>query len=617
MYSVDSRQRMTSGRARITRSAFLSLAAAAPFAALVDGNSAAAASTTSTEARTAPAVADAVAGFPVRAAVMPEMSRSGVVLSIGGGSGRLSGLNAYWLGLDDNAGGSPGTFPSQAKITAAMTGMREMGTTLVRAHTIGISAGTSMSYLTGYSGTTPQYIEANMASADWAVYQAGLKGIHLVCPLTDEWNYYHSGDWWFVHQAYVQNPSGLTDVNGSIKDDSNNRQFFGSSTAQLRVRALFKDYISHWLNHTNQFTGVAYKNDPTIAVVETGNEIYPATTEWTTDIATTIKGIASGKLVSDGAAASGLAVSAMPGLHVPSVDIVGSHYYPNTGAPSYGPAPMMNAASQLAADVAAATQAGKAFLIGEYPWTRPDIASWWSTVENQPAIAADLAWSFIPNLDSGAPEQHGGAFGFDDYPVHRPYAGTQELTCAPALSRHIAALSGVAPTNGAGTNPGPPAPANLLKSTAAAAASNPALFTAGGASVAGDTTVSHSGGSSIRLTVSPAGYPYVYVTDPVNSGAPVSSGQTYTASLWVRPVNQHRFVAHLSWFTGSGGYISGTDGATVNCSPNTWTRLTWTTAAPGNAAYGVPQIDAQDSMYSGETFNIDDLGIASGTSPAT
>lgn len=589
----------------VKRSSFLSLAALAPATALTRAP------------RAAPATAPQAppAGTP---APRP-LTRAGRALTVSsaGVSGRLSGMNAYWLGLDDNAGGSPGTFPSRAKITAAMTGMREMGCTLVRAHTIGISAGTSMSYLTGYSGTTPQYSEANMAAADWAVYQAGLKGIHLMCPLTDEWNYYHSGDWWFVHQAHVQNPAGLTDVDGSVKDDSNNRQFFGPSAAQLRIRALFKDYISHWLNHLNPFTGVAYKNDPTIAVVETGNEIYPATTEWTADIARTIKSIAPAKLVADGAAASGLAVSAMPGLGVGDVDIVGSHYYPSTGAPTWGPAPMMSAATQLAADVAAAGRAGKVFLIGEYPWTRSDIASWWTTVESQPAIAGDLAWSFIPNLDSGAPEQHGGALGSDDYPVHRPYSSASEQAHAPALSRHIAALSGVAPTNGAGTDPGPALPTNLLKSTAAAAASSPALFSAGGAALAGDTAIFRHGGSSVRATVSPAGYPYVYIAGPVGSGAPVVAGQTYTASLWVRPTNQHRFVAHLSWFTPSGTYLSGSDGATVACAAGAWTRTTWTATAPGNAAYAVPQVDAQDAMNAGETFNLDDLGIAAGTSPAT
>lgn len=99
---------------------------------------------------------------------------------------------------------------------------------------------------------------------------------------------------------------------------------------------------------------------------------------------------------------------------------------------------MMTAAPQLDADVAAAQQAGKVFLIGEYPWTRDDVAQWWAKVEADSRIAGDLAWVFI--ADS---EQHGGAFGSDDVAVHWPYLGDQEKTYAPARARHTHNMSGV------------------------------------------------------------------------------------------------------------------------------------------------------------------------------
>lgn len=378
---------------------------------------------------------------------LAALTRSGSQLQVGGVKWVGSGLNAYWLGLDDNAGTSSGSFPSHATITAAFDGMKTMGNNLVRAHTIGISAGTSMSYLTGYSGTTPTYNESNMDSADWAVYQAGLHGIRLMVPLTDNWNYYHSGLWWFVHQAYLQNSSGLTDVDGSVKDDTNNRQFFANTTAGLRIRALFKAYITKWLAHVNPYTGLAYKDDPTIAIVETGNEIYYAaqlgTAEWTQDIASTIKATAPNKLVADGSAASGQAVSTMPGLTASSVDIVGGHYYPQRASAGYtsqtftstdSSFPAGSARQQLAADATAATNANRAFILGEYPWTRSDIASWWSDIESNTGVDGDMAWSFI-----GATETHGGAFGSDDYPVHYPYASGNEATYAPALASHITA----------------------------------------------------------------------------------------------------------------------------------------------------------------------------------
>jgi mannan endo-1,4-beta-mannosidase len=394
----------------------------------------------------------------VVSSVVP-LTRSGITLSR-----KLSGMNCYWLGLNDNGGVSTGSLPSHATITSAFDGMQAMGVNLVRAHTVGMSAGTSLSYLTGFTGTTPNYVEANMDSADWAVYQAGLHGIVLQCPLTDNWNYYHGGLWNFVHWAYQQNSSGITDVNegftgGTGKDDPNQRIFFANTTAGLRVRALFKAYITQWLNHVNPYTGLAYKDDPTIAIVETGNEIYYAaqlgTNEWTQDIASYVKGIAPNKLVADGSGSSGTAVSAMPGLTAAAVDIVTPHYYPVSadwsspvafGAANSHFTGTNTARQQFAADFAAGHAAGRVVIMGEYPWTRSDVAAWWADIEAS-GIQGDMAWAFIAGT-----EVHGGAFGSDDYPVHYPYLSGNEATYAPALSTHIKAMvAGVVTTPASAT----------------------------------------------------------------------------------------------------------------------------------------------------------------------
>ena len=414
--------------------------------------------------------------------LLPPITRVGTTLQISNIARRVSGANCYWLGLSDNEGGTPGTFPAQSQITAALSGIKTMGANLVRAHTIGISAGTSMSYLTGYTGTTPNYVELNMAAADWAVYQAGLQGIYLMVPLTDNWNYYHSGLWWFVHQAYLQNSSGITDVNGSIKDDTNNRQFFANTTAGLRIRALYKAYITQWLNHVNPYTGLAYKDDPTLAIIETGNEIYYAaqlgTNEWTQDIASTIKTVAPNKLVADGSAASGQATSTMPGLTAASVDIVGGHYYPQDPGNGWAPTTFAaiggassfggnSALLQLAADVTAALGANRVYINGEYPWTRTDVASWYSALQANAGVSGDFFWSFIGNTTGGVPDTHGGTFGSDDYPVHYPYSGANETTYAPALAAHITAQAAAL---------GPPGIPALTQAAALFISSNPILI---------------------------------------------------------------------------------------------------------------------------------------------
>jgi len=200
--------------------------------------------------------------------------------------------------------------------------------------------------------------------------------------------------------------------------------------------------VNHWLNHVNPYTGLAYKDDSTIAIIETGNEIYSATAEWSEDIAAYIKAIAPNKLVADGSAATGLAVTDAPGLTASHLDIVDSHYCARDA--NWAPAPIMTLADPLDRDVAFAKGAGKAFVPGEYPWTRADIGQWYAKLAGQTGIAADMTWSFV-----GGTEVHKGSFGSDDFPVHWPLIGASEQQNAGALARHVSAVSGIALSPGA------------------------------------------------------------------------------------------------------------------------------------------------------------------------
>lgn len=542
----------------------------------------------------------------------PILTRSGARLLVHGKPSRLSGVNAYWVGLDDNIrdGAGDPVLPSHDTLTAAFAGMRNMGCSVVRAHTVGISAGTAKSFETAPG----RFADANLDSADWAVYQAKRRQILLMVPITDQWNYYHGGKGVFVHWAYQQNPSGLTDVpapshlfdaDGAEKGSKIEDQFYADDAGGLRIRALFKHYVSHWLNHVNPYTGLAYKDDPTIAIIETGNEIYSATAEWTEDLAAHIKRIAPRKLVADGSAATGLAVSAAPGLHAAHVDILGSHYYAQDS--SYQPAPIMTLAGQLDADVAAAQRAGKVFVMGEYPWTRPDIAQWWAKVERKAAVAADMMWAFI-----GDDETHGGAFGSDDYPVHWPYSGPTEQRYAPALARHISAVSGVPLACGAGTDP-PSGKTNLVRSAPAANAADAGLFSAGdNTSLATDSDTAESGGSSVRITSTAAdNYPYVYPSAPA-SGAAVAAGATYTGIVSVRPDAARGYSAQISWYDASGGYLSKLVGIQVTCAAAEWTQLLVSGTAPAGATQAIVQSNAGDAQAAGAVTHMDQLGIFTG-----
>ena len=228
-------------------------------------------------------------------------------------------------------------YPTQFQILDALQTAKEMGATVVRSHTLGISVGNSLSIartLSDITGNTPQ--SAAFATIDYAIYRAGLLGIRLIIPLTDDHNYYHGGLHTFAAWRSVSDAS-----------------FYTNST----VIGDFKTYIGFLLNHVNSYTGIAYKNDPTILCWETGNELAATgapPSSWTSAIATHIKTtLGAGQLVMDG---TNLSTWTNAALTLSNVDMYTSHYYPQN-------------VSQMQSDAATISGANKVFIVGEYDWT--------------------------------------------------------------------------------------------------------------------------------------------------------------------------------------------------------------------------------------------------------
>ncbi|KAL8286423.1 hypothetical protein RQP46_004440 [Phenoliferia psychrophenolica] len=226
----------------------------------------------------------------------------------------MVGPNIYWLGLDENVVPNP-SYPDKGRVREAMAIVVAMGGNTIRSHTLGVSTGNSLSVWPSNGNTNNAAFDA----IDYAIFAARNYGLRLVIPLTDNYAYYHGGKFDFIGWA------GLSKSDGS--------QFYYSSN----VIQIFKNYISVLLNHVNAYTGVAYKNDPTIMAWETGNELGgymlnggapPAA--WTKSIAAHVKGLAPNQLIIDGA--DGLVDYSgnlqNTGFQVPAVDMVTDHFYP-------------------------------------------------------------------------------------------------------------------------------------------------------------------------------------------------------------------------------------------------------------------------------------------------
>lgn len=337
------------------------------------------------------------------------VTRSGSQLLLGGKPFRFAGPNIYWLGLDGNLGGV--TYPTHFRVDDALSTAQAMGATVVRAHTLGISVGCPLCVepsLGVFNETALQHI-------DYAIKAAHDHGIRLIIPLIDNWRYYHGGvhvftNWRGFPVTYVfyTNPAVIGD---------------------------FEHYISHLLHHVNTYTGITYKNDPTIMAWETGNEITP-TTQWTKTISEYIKSIDSHHLVIDGT--KGVDPGA---LALNSVDIISDHFYPISNA-------------LLDADAQTAMNRHKVFIVGEFDWTGTQggdsLESLIADVEHTKSVSGDLYWALFAHNDT-----YGYEADTSGYSLHYPGATPDRRNRVQELRTHAYHMRGM-------TVPAYPAPGTPL-----------------------------------------------------------------------------------------------------------------------------------------------------------
>ncbi len=284
------------------------------------------------------------------------VTRSGTRLLVDGNPFRFAGANIYSLGLDDGAR----TYPTPFRIDDALNVATEMGLTVVRANSLGVSVGCALCIepaLGVFNNTAFQHI-------DYAIQAAKAHGLRLIVPLTDNYHFYHGGKHTFTDWR------GISDEN----------QFYTNP----QVIADFEKYIYTIFTHVNSYTGIAYMNDPTIMAWETGNELL-SPSNWTQSIAAYTKSIDPNHLVMDG----NYGINANS-LSSPSIDIYSDHFYP----------PNINT---LASDTAATSAANKAFVISEYDWQTSQgtpLSTFLAAILNNGNIAGDMFWNIWAHDDA-------------------------------------------------------------------------------------------------------------------------------------------------------------------------------------------------------------------------
>lgn len=334
-------------------------------------------------------------GPPRDPAPMGFVTRTGSRLMLAGQPFRIAGANIYWLGLDENVGGV--NYPSQFRVDDALATAVEMGANVVRSNSLGISVGCALCV----EPARGVFNETALDHLDYALFSARQHHLRVIIPLTDSYRFYHGGAHTFTDWRGLSNPA----------------LFYYSPT----VIGDFEAYISVLLNRVNRYTGVAYKDDPTILAWETGNELDPPVS-WTNTISTYLKQQDPQHLVIDGTyGVNGAA------LALPNVDLYSDHFYPLSVA-------------RVNADAALVRSAGKAFVADEYAWNwvvADSLASFLDAVQHDGA-AGDLFWSLFGHADNFGYEQH-----HDGYTLHYPGDTPAMAAAAQLLRAHAFAMRGL------------------------------------------------------------------------------------------------------------------------------------------------------------------------------
>jgi hypothetical protein len=332
--------------------------------------------------------------------------RSGTSLMVNGHPFRFAGANVYWLGLEDKSDGSI-AYPSYFGVDDALATASFMGATVVRAHTLGISVGCPLC-VEPFRG---EFNQIALHHIDYALQSARIHHIKVIIPLVDNWHYYHGGKYTFTNwrgipdeQAFYKSPLVIND---------------------------FEQYVHVILNHVNSYTGIAYKDDPTILAWETGNEL-SAPSSWVQTISTYMKGLDHHHLVMDGNYEQANAYSNfLSDVRINTVDLYSGHYYPPTN-------------TALQRELQQAKSAQKVFIVGEYDWNTKQgdsLSTFLSTIE-QSSVAGDLYWTLFPHDDS-----HGFISHNEHFTLHYPGDTPDMRKRVRLLRAHAYAMQGrAAPT---------------------------------------------------------------------------------------------------------------------------------------------------------------------------
>jgi mannan endo-1,4-beta-mannosidase len=235
---------------------------------------------------------------------------------------------------------NPWRWPNDYEIEDSLESVRQMGGQVVRTYVLSVHREGSDMGDWVHVRRPGEFNEEGFSALDKVIEVARRKGIRVIIPFVDQ------AKWWGGIGEYAA-------FRGKQADD-----FW----TDPQIIDDFKATVRYLLTRKNTYTGVEYRDDPTIFGWETGNEILP-TPAWTREIAAYIKQLDKNHLVIDGKSLRGVPTES---LDDPNVDVITTHHYPFGEDHDF--AKPIRAAHALA-------KGKKAFFVGEFGFVEmPHIA---------------------------------------------------------------------------------------------------------------------------------------------------------------------------------------------------------------------------------------------------
>jgi hypothetical protein len=410
----------------------------------------------------------------------------------------------------------------------------------------------------GFESSKGVYNDQEFAEFDYIIESAKAHNIRLIPTLENYW------------EAYGGIDTRLT-WEGLATGQSNRWRFFNKSACP-GCFTQYKNYVNYALNRVNHYSGIAYKNDPTIFAWDLMNEprYESQGTEstsgvtlraWVDEMGAYIKGIDGNHMAYAGIEGHQSRYGfggdeGNPFVYLqqsPYVDFTSAHPYPNEGWANLTLPQTIKLINAWISD--AHNVVGKPFFLGEFNTMGVDRSTWWTSIYDD-LEAQDVGGSafwWYPDPQAGG----------DNYAVKH---GAAELSVFKAHSARMVAKTGGTPTSPTSTSASPSrssaSPSASSASPSASSASPSASRSSASASPSRSSASASvspsgaSGGCTVAYVLNDWGAGFVATVTVTNGGSSAINGWTLR---WSFAGNQTITNAWNSVTTRSGQAVTATN----------------------------------------------------------